>query len=613
MTRRLASCLVFAVPLIAYVAIYFVDGTGFHPSGDGYYSWLFARSLAFDGDVDFKNDYALCGDPFSLGVDRGTGHPDNPFYAGPAAVWLPPLVVLRGVYALALGGARAARASCGGWMTAIAILAGPLCGALSVWLAFRAASLVARRSVAAWTALLFAFTSPLFPYSTSVAHYSHVYLTLAATVVAFVSLRSVVSGPHRWDDLAVGAAMALAVLCRSSAALYAVLPASVFVAALADRRGLPWRIVAGAVGGTLVGVGLTGALYSYLYGRWLVVPQGGDFMHLDRAHPLLLLFGVHGGFFFWMPAAWLAVAGIAWGLREARLRVWTIGCIGAAGTEVIVSSAALDWDASWTLGARRLLPLTPLVIVFASLAVDRGLSSRVLDRVLGVARAPPRRAAAVRAVAVAVVALTLINNIPASTTIRGDENFSQATLYGAWSPLRPLWWLLDRAGVDVALLPAEAYFVARYRLPSTSYRDAITPRYSRSFRTLVFKNATFEMGAPWVGRVTRGAGWSERGLALGDGDAHFVFTAEWPFATHLRLLLESDGPVTVALSSRGPVGSLRPMGQVSTGSGAAWAEIAVPAGAFDSGMNEWTLRARGARVTIRAIAIEDRTPRVPHG
>ena len=44
-----------------------------HTYSDGYYSWLFARSLAFDFDIDLTNDYALCGDPFRLGVDEACG------------------------------------------------------------------------------------------------------------------------------------------------------------------------------------------------------------------------------------------------------------------------------------------------------------------------------------------------------------------------------------------------------------------------------------------------------------------------------------------------------------------------------------------------------------
>ncbi|MEO8800494.1 MAG: hypothetical protein ABI551_21555, partial [Polyangiaceae bacterium] len=42
------------------------------PEGDGYYAWLFARSLVYDHDVDFTNDYSICGDRWKVGADRGT-------------------------------------------------------------------------------------------------------------------------------------------------------------------------------------------------------------------------------------------------------------------------------------------------------------------------------------------------------------------------------------------------------------------------------------------------------------------------------------------------------------------------------------------------------------
>jgi hypothetical protein len=40
-------------------------GRDAHTYCDGYYSWTFARSMAFGNDIDLTSDYALCGDPFS--------------------------------------------------------------------------------------------------------------------------------------------------------------------------------------------------------------------------------------------------------------------------------------------------------------------------------------------------------------------------------------------------------------------------------------------------------------------------------------------------------------------------------------------------------------------
>lgn len=61
------------VTLISSLGIYAVTPISWTPGSDGFYSWTYARSLAFDGDIDFKNDYSLCGDPFRIGVDRALG------------------------------------------------------------------------------------------------------------------------------------------------------------------------------------------------------------------------------------------------------------------------------------------------------------------------------------------------------------------------------------------------------------------------------------------------------------------------------------------------------------------------------------------------------------
>ena len=82
-----------------YFASYRVDGGLF---GDGYYSWIFVRSIAFDGDVHFANDYAVCGDPWHLGIEEGGHRPANPFYFGPAIFLSPVLFILRHLIRLPL-------------------------------------------------------------------------------------------------------------------------------------------------------------------------------------------------------------------------------------------------------------------------------------------------------------------------------------------------------------------------------------------------------------------------------------------------------------------------------------------------------------------------------
>ena len=56
--------------------------------GDGYYTWLWARTMVMDGDLDFHDDYLVCNDPWALG-DSPVGRDLNYWNLGPALFWAP--------------------------------------------------------------------------------------------------------------------------------------------------------------------------------------------------------------------------------------------------------------------------------------------------------------------------------------------------------------------------------------------------------------------------------------------------------------------------------------------------------------------------------------------
>src|SRR5688572_18562517 len=75
--------------LCGFFVIYLAFPATHWPEGDGHYTWLYTRSLVFDGDLDFRNDYKLCGDFWGVGQDRGgTGRVDNAYYIGPSIFWV---------------------------------------------------------------------------------------------------------------------------------------------------------------------------------------------------------------------------------------------------------------------------------------------------------------------------------------------------------------------------------------------------------------------------------------------------------------------------------------------------------------------------------------------
>ena len=58
---------------------------------DGFYYFAYLRSLAFDHDVDFMNDYRMLGlgDKTYLFQPTRTGHAESAWTIGPAIVWSP--------------------------------------------------------------------------------------------------------------------------------------------------------------------------------------------------------------------------------------------------------------------------------------------------------------------------------------------------------------------------------------------------------------------------------------------------------------------------------------------------------------------------------------------
>jgi hypothetical protein len=591
-TRFLAiTCAVFA--LYALLFAHHSPGTG---QADGYYSYLFARSLAFDGDVELKNDYALCGDPWGAGRDRGTGHPDNQAYIGPAVFWTPIIAIARRVVTFPSGAPARAMNGCEGPLVTAAMFSAVVLGALAVGLAYLAACRLADRRVGAVAALLFAVGSGLPHYVAVFPSSSHAYACFASALLIFLSLRAA-DRDRLSAYIPVGLAGGLLALQRLSDACLILIPLTLVATAARDRR---FKITAGAlvITGTLAGCALTLSLYRYLYGSPFVLPQGRHYLHPAHAHPLLVLFAPHGGLLYATPIAYLGLAGLVVGARTKRTRPIALAALGAFAMVLWVASSPLDWHGKGTFGARRLLVMTPVWIVFAAIALQR-LAPFVRKHavVLGTS-------AALLLFGVPVVGATLATKRGELPVERGSP---QTVQYG--NGVRAMWSVFDDRVGDVAILPAELVFSARFGLPMRSFRAATTDKfYRRSFHTLEWEPRTFEFTDETALHASTGLAPYANGVKL-SSDAHeakVVFAAGWPFATDAELTLDATERAEVSLA----VGTfLRrcELGVRTTDAGAArtlrWS---IPPGCFDSGLVELRVResAPGRAVLLR-LALDD--------
>jgi hypothetical protein len=145
-----------------------------------------------------------------------------------------------------------------------------------------------------------------------------------------------------------------------------------------------------------------------------------------------------------------------------------------------------------------------------------------------------------------------------------------------------------------------------------SYKGA---RFLVPPKTAAFTALLFAFGSPLFPYSTTVAHYSHVYLAL----AVAVFAAEWPFATHARLRVRSTQKATLIVGwpKRSAPASRVEVPAADAGGDEAWVEIALPEGVFDSGVNEWSLRAEGTgpsgEIVVSIVRPEDRAPRVAIG
>ncbi len=574
-----------------------------HPQGagsDGYYTWLYTRSLVFDQDLDFTNDYALCGDPQHKGADRGTGRPDNPFYVGPSVTWAPVLWLQKTLTPRPLSEPEAVRLACRGPLAVRTFLVGPLLGALTLWLVYRIGRRWLDDGPAALSAALLGAGTPLFAYASVTPTYSHVYDAFWAAAAVLAALRAAerAESPGRWA--LAGVLVGVDLLQRPVSVLYGVVPAALAVAYFGRSRRLVAPLAALGLGVLLCGVLPQLLVYKYLYGTYFVgAPPGRFFMQYGHAHPWLLLFAPHGGLFFGSPVVWLAVPGLGLGLADARTRTLSGAILVASAATIWVSSAALDWDASATYGARRLTSLVGLVAPAFAFIVAR--ARRWL-------RARPSRSALALALAIAVpFAFNALGTVAGvgSFAIDPSHGRSQAELYGGGS--RAAWGLVDRV-CDLAILPAEVVFRLRYGLPMTSFRDATEPVYRVDYRTMTFEGTELDLTHGRHAAQVTGFTSGEDGMTLVERRGTLVFTAEWPYATEVVVMARAARDAALRLGIGRATGTDW-VGTISLSTAAQRTALSLPAGTFDSGLDEIVFESSDpdARVVVSSLRFADRT------
>ena len=380
--------------------------------GDGLYYYAYLRSLAFDHDVDFSNDYVLLGDQFHAGFNPLTGRPQNVFTVGPSLFWLPLVPVAKAGQRLSewLGAPHEVLDGTELTFQRIVLYGSTLAGLVATALGLALALRITDRTLATLASIGLCLGSPLIWFMLRQPSFSHA--TDACAVALFVSVWLWRFGSRvasHW--LGLGLLLGFAMLVRPQNVVQAFLPLAewlwVAVPLLRARntQALFSWLLTGVVFvlATLLAFSPLLLIWRTLYGAWTLVPQGSDFMDWAHSRWDATLFSSRSGLFAWHPLILLSVVGLfvlACSRRYAReLRILAAVGILVLLTQSYINGAAKDWWGGWAFGGRRFLSCT--IYFMAGLAV-------ILESLRSfVARHPARVA---KLAAAALVLLTALYN-----------------------------------------------------------------------------------------------------------------------------------------------------------------------------------------------------------
>ncbi len=332
----------------------------------GYYAWI--RSILFDGDLNFENEYRNLNKHLAPGQAQWanpngprtpTGHLGNCFAIGPGLLW-GPFVVLVHPMAEDLGGRQDGFSQPYHMAVFLAIslygLFGLLLtyGFLRTWYSPASSAVTTLCAWAASPALYYTYPAYAMAHSTSM-------FSVALFLFTWARLRQK-NTSLRW--LIIGLALGAAAMVRWQNGLFAIIPAMDLLSRFSGKNVL--RLACCALG-SLVGFAPQMFAWKIVYGAFLTIPQGPDFV--QWAHPdfFAALFSRQFGLITWTPLCGIVLAGFFWAPKENRTLFWALAA--ACLLQVYVNACALNLG--WTFGMRRMCDCVPIFALGLALLLAR--------------------------------------------------------------------------------------------------------------------------------------------------------------------------------------------------------------------------------------------------
>jgi hypothetical protein len=582
---------------------------------DGFYYFAYLRSLAFDGDVDFANDYKLLGldDKPHLFVATPTGHAQSAASIGPAILWAP-FFGAGHLVARALG-ARHPDINANGisfpYRQAVCV-AGLFYGVIGCWFCFRLArrfygpalgGLAVALTVTGSFLLWYLVKEPSMTHGPSMAAVAAFVWTWSATRDSRMRAAQVEDVPLRSRALTqwawLGVVAGIMTLIRWQNALFAVLPAIDAVTALARgaRASDPGRIRRVLTGGTAfcacAAVTFLPQMIAWraMYGSWLAVSPLGPQIRWFDPQVVDILWSSRNGLFSWSPILYVGAIGFVMFV----LRQPAVGAPMLAGIVLMTyfNACIQDWWGSDGFGGRRFDGTIP----FFCLGV-----AAIASAAAALVRRHPLRTVAIGGAALVLRNLTLMNAANSGvfrlgTAVSfGDTGAAQGRALHTWFG-------------NPFTYPASLVFAARNGVPPARYDLLSANRFLsdplRPYgRVDIGGDDVWLLGEGWHGAEQEG-GTSFR-WAASPAEVLIPLDHAAPLLVQVRLhAFASPGsaPQTVGVSVNN-----RPFAPVSVGAGWETVEFTTETSAWRAGVNRLRLEFATVRSPAQAGLSGDGRP-----
>ena len=174
----------------------------------------------------------------------------------------------------------------------------------------------------------------------------------------------------------LGLAVGLVTLTRWQGLVIGLLPAVLAARQLRDGRARPaWIAAAGGV--AVIAFLPQMVAWKLLFGRWLTMPQGRDYVDWSSPHLVDVLFSAMRGFFDWTPVMLAGTAGLL--LLAATMPTFAAASLGVVLATAWINGGVKDWEASDAFGARRFDLAVPFV-AWGLAALSRTLAAGLQRR-----------------------------------------------------------------------------------------------------------------------------------------------------------------------------------------------------------------------------------------